>query len=180
MRLSCLEACKAECTCLFPGQCCWKGRKRDPTSGRHTPLRYFVALPRWTCNSTSHEVEISPTNTSMTSAINSLRKQISTCESTLQDLRRQLVEAEHILRQQERTVPIKRPLATDPTNPLDHDMNFGVPDDFRSEIFAVLEQEAKAPVESPPGGVSRWPLEKSEYKRYGRQLIMPEIGMQGK
>ena len=98
----------------------------------------------------------------------------------MQDLRRQLVEAEHIQRQQERVVPKKRPLATDPTNPLDHDMNFGVPDDFRSEIFAVLEQEAKAAEKSLPDRVSRWPLEKNEYKRYGRQLIMPEIGLQGK
>jgi adenylyltransferase/sulfurtransferase len=24
-----------------------------------------------------------------------------------------------------------------------------------------------------------WPLEKHEYKRYGRQLIMPEVGLQG-
>jgi adenylyltransferase/sulfurtransferase len=152
-----------------------RAKARSPTSGRHAPQ---VALLN--CNSTSHEVRISPTNTIMTSIIDSLRKQISTCESTLQDLRRQLVEAEHIQRQQARVVPKKTPLATDPTNPLDHDMNFGVPDDFRSEIFAVLEQEAKASEENPPDGVSRWPLEKSEYKRYGRQLIMPEIGLQGK
>jgi adenylyltransferase/sulfurtransferase len=116
----------------------------------------------------------------MTSVIDSLRKQISTCEATLQDLRQQLAEAELIQRQQQKVVPKKRPLATDPTNPLDHDMNFGVPDDFRSEIFAVLEHEAKAPERDVPPVSSRWPLEKNEYRRYGRQLIMPEIGLQGK
>jgi adenylyltransferase/sulfurtransferase len=122
---------------------------------------------------------ISPSNTNMTSVIDSLRKQISTCETTLQDLRQQLADTERIQRQQEKVVPKKRPLVTDPTNPLDHDMNFGVPDDFRSEIFAVLEQEAKAPEQGVSQNSSRWPLEKNEYKRYGRQLIMPEIGLQG-
>jgi adenylyltransferase/sulfurtransferase len=123
---------------------------------------------------------ISPSNTNMTSVIDSLRKQISTCEASLHDLRQQLADAEHIQRQQEEVVPKKRPLVTDPANPLDHDMNFGVPDDFRSEIFAVLEQEDKAPEQGAPQNSSKWPLEKNEYKRYGRQLIMPEIGLQGK
>jgi adenylyltransferase/sulfurtransferase len=122
---------------------------------------------------------VSRTNINMTSVIDSLRRQISTCEATLQDLRQQLVEAERIQRQQEKAVLKKRPLATDPTDPLDHDMNFGVPDDFRSEIFAVLEQEVKMPEQSLPADTLRWPLEKNEYKRYGRQLIMPEIGLQG-
>jgi hypothetical protein len=124
-------------------------------------------------------LDISLFNTNMASVIDSLRKQISTCEATLQDLRHQLAEAEHIHRQQAEVVPKKRPLVTDPTNPLDHDMNFGVPDDFRSEIFAVLEQEAKAPEKGVSQENLRWPLEKNEYKRYGRQLIMPEIGLQG-
>jgi adenylyltransferase/sulfurtransferase len=59
-------------------------------------------------------------------------------------------------------------------------MNFGVPDDFRSEVFAILEQEhtaEKAAEAAPPS--SRWPLNKREYTRYGRQLIMPEIGLHG-
>ncbi|KAF1831317.1 molybdopterin biosynthesis protein moeB [Decorospora gaudefroyi] len=115
----------------------------------------------------------------MAAVISSLRKQISTCEATLEDLRHQLAEAERIQRQQQKSVPQKRPLATDPASPLDHDMNFGVPDDFRSEIFAVLKQEAKAVEGTESEEPSRWPLEKNEYKRYGRQLIMPEVGLQG-
>jgi adenylyltransferase/sulfurtransferase len=114
----------------------------------------------------------------MTAVIDALRKQIENCEATLHDLRKQLAEAEHNQRQQEEAARQKKPQATDPTNPLDHDMNFGVPDDFRSEVFAVLEQETTEPeqgVEDSP----RWPLEINEYKRYGRQLIMPEIGLQG-
>lgn len=29
-------------------------------------------------------------------------------------------------------------------------------------------------------GPRRWPLEAAEYRRYGRQLVMPEIGLKGK
>lgn len=115
----------------------------------------------------------------MASVVHSLRKQIAACEATLQDLRQQLAEAEHVQNQPAKLVPQKRPLATDPTNPLDHDMNFGVPDDFRSEIFAILDQGEKEPKRIEPDETTRWPLEKNEYKRYGRQLIMPEIGLHG-
>jgi adenylyltransferase/sulfurtransferase len=114
----------------------------------------------------------------MTAIIDALRKQIETCEVTLHDLRKQLAEAEHNQRQQEEAARQKKPQATDPTNPLDHDMNFGIPDDFRSEVFAVLEQDAAEPEQGVEDN-SRWPLEMNEYKRYGRQLIMPEIGLQG-
>ncbi|KAI4610681.1 hypothetical protein J4E83_008295 [Alternaria metachromatica] len=117
----------------------------------------------------------------MTSVVSALRKQIATCEATLKDLRQQLAEAEHNQREQGKIVPQKRRLATDPVNPMDHDMNFGVPDQFRDEIFSILQQEQTAP--EAAGTVAedapKWPLEKNEYKRYGRQLIMPEIGLKG-
>jgi adenylyltransferase/sulfurtransferase len=112
----------------------------------------------------------------MTAAIDALRQQIASCESTLQELRQQLAEAEHIQQQQEKVLRHKPPLSHDP---LDHDMNFGVPDDFRSEVFAVLEQEHAAREAKEESHDKRWPLEKNEYKRYGRQLIMPEIGLRG-
>jgi adenylyltransferase/sulfurtransferase len=115
----------------------------------------------------------------MTSVVSSLRKQIAKCEATLQELRQQLAEAEQNQNQPPKVVPQKRPLATDPTNPLDHDMNFGVPDDFRSEVFAILDQGEKQLNNAESEVTQRWPLEKDEYKRYGRQLIMPEIGLQG-
>lgn len=114
----------------------------------------------------------------MTSVIDSLHQQIASCESTLRDLRQQLAEAQHIQKQEEKVLRQKTPLTFDP---LDHDMNFGVPDDFRSEVFAVLEQEhaAQEVIRKAPNK-NRWPLEKLEYRRYGRQLIMPEVGLQGK
>jgi adenylyltransferase/sulfurtransferase len=114
----------------------------------------------------------------MAATIDALRQQIASCERTLQDLREQLADAEHTQQQQEKVLRQKPQLSHDP---LDHDMNFGVPDDFRSEVFAVLEQEHAAR-EATDGAshIKRWPLEQNEYKRYGRQLIMPEIGLQGK
>ncbi|KAF2627521.1 hypothetical protein BU25DRAFT_392640 [Macroventuria anomochaeta] len=110
----------------------------------------------------------------MTQIIESLRQQIGHHEAALQDLRQQLAKAEHNQQQQEKVLRQKPKLSNDP---LDHDMNFGVPDDFRSEIFAILDQEPSA--DNSTAEERRWPLEPHEYKRYGRQLIMPEIGLQG-
>jgi hypothetical protein len=115
------------------------------------------------------------TTRTMTQIIESLRQQIALHEASLRDLRQQLAEAEHNQHQQEKVLRQKPKLSDDP---LDHDMNFGVPDDFRSEVFAILDQEP--PVASNHiNDAGRWPLEEAEYKRYGRQLIMPEIGLQG-
>lgn len=105
------------------------------------------------------------------SIIESLRQQIASCETQLAELRRQLAEAEHY-QQPQRAQSHLRHTAT--SDPLTHDMSYGIHDDFRSEVFAALSQAEDAP---PP--TKRWPLDKTEYKRYGRQLIMPEIGLQG-
>ena len=112
----------------------------------------------------------------MAQIVDSLRQQITSHETALQDLRQQLAEAEHNLQQQEKVLRQTPKLSGDP---LDHDMNFGVPDDFRSEIFAMLDQQPQVATNNIAES-TRWPLEPTEYKRYGRQLIMPEIGLQGK
>jgi adenylyltransferase/sulfurtransferase len=104
--------------------------------------------------------------------IESLRQQISSCESQLRDLRRQLAEAEHAHRQQQESGRHNANTKADP-DPLAYDFAYGIHDDFASEVYAALSN----PVDIPPTG--SWPLEKHEYKRYGRQLIMPEIGLQG-
>ncbi|KAH6643062.1 hypothetical protein C7974DRAFT_386713 [Boeremia exigua] len=111
----------------------------------------------------------------MAQIIDSLRHQIAAHEVALQDLRQQLAEAEHNQQQQEKVLRQKPKLSNDP---LDHDMNFGVPDDFRSEVFAILDQGPLVAENNTIEG-RRWPLTPNEYRRYGRQLIMPEIGLQG-
>ena len=110
------------------------------------------------------------------SIVESLRQQITSCETQLVHLRQQLAEAEHL--QQQRRLregeDCVRRNAND--DPLAHDMTYGVHDDFRSEIFAALSH-AEEKQQEP--SVRKWPLDHTEYKRYGRQLIMPEIGLQG-
>ncbi|OCK76720.1 hypothetical protein K432DRAFT_419041 [Lepidopterella palustris CBS 459.81] len=98
------------------------------------------------------------------SAMSSLRDQIASCEAQLQDLRSQLAEAESH----------REPSHIMSFEHLSHDMDTGVPDDIRAEVLSALCQSKD--VEHP---TKTWPLEKHEYKRYGRQLIMPEIGLQG-
>jgi adenylyltransferase/sulfurtransferase len=112
----------------------------------------------------------------MAQIIDSLQQQIASHEAALQDLRHQLAEAEHNHQQQENILRQNTELSDDPLN---HDMNFGVPDDFRSEIFAILDQQPPV-ANNKAVEERRWPLEPNEYKRYGRQLIMPEIGLHGR
>lgn len=109
------------------------------------------------------------------SIIDSLRQQITSCEARLKDLRRQLAEAELLQQQQQRADQERsRQNAGTVFDPLAHDMIYGIHDDFRSEVFAVLSQQGD---DASTG--KKWPLDMSEYKRYGRQLIMPEVGLQG-
>jgi adenylyltransferase/sulfurtransferase len=110
------------------------------------------------------------------SIVEALRQQIATCETQLAHLRQQLAEAEHL--QQQRRLREGEDSVRRTTNydPLAHDMSYGVSDDFRSEIFAALSH---AEEEKQEQSVRKWPLDRTEYKRYGRQLIMPEIGLQG-
>jgi adenylyltransferase/sulfurtransferase len=106
--------------------------------------------------------------------IQSLRQQIASCESQLRDLRRQLTEAEFQSQQRRLDLQSNQSVLSG-ADPLAYDFSHGVHDDFKSEILAVLSQ----PDEAPPSK-RRWPLEPNEYKRYGRQLIMPEVGLQGR
>ena len=39
--------------------------------------------------------------------------------------------------------------------------------------------EASSPRGSEEEDIGKWPLDVDEYKRYGRQLIMPEVGLVG-
>ncbi|KAL1612816.1 hypothetical protein SLS60_001045 [Paraconiothyrium brasiliense] len=105
--------------------------------------------------------------------IYSLRRQITSCESQLQDLKRQLAEAEYQSQQQRSNLQSEQSVLS-AADPLAFDFSHGVHDDFRAEVLAALSQ----PEDSAPPQ-KRWPLDSNEYKRYGRQLIMPEIGLQG-
>ena len=117
------------------------------------------------------------------SIIESLRQQILSCEAQLQDLRQRLAEAENRRYQQlEEEEGLRRSYTlTANDDPLSHDMNHGIADAFCSEVYAALSPHTTSTAEqtTTPAAKRAWPLDKAEYKRYGRQLIMPEVGLQG-
>lgn len=54
--------------------------------------------------------------------------------------------------------------------------------DLKRRLAAAGDGAAALTRPSEPAQSSRdwkWPLEAGEYKRYGRQMIMPEVGLQG-
>ncbi|KAJ9668357.1 hypothetical protein H2201_001405 [Coniosporium apollinis] len=112
-------------------------------------------------------------NSPLDSTIEALRSQISACEAQLQALKLQLAEAE------------TRASSTGPSFPFaqyDHDMIGGVPNAWQTDFLSVLGQTDNDPnPASRPSDqtLRKWPLTSAEYKRYGRQLIMPEIGLAG-
>lgn len=83
-------------------------------------------------------------------AVETLRSQIIRLENQLADLKVKLVEAET-------SVPTIPYLASS-SRP-----------DIREKEVAISKLEERG----------RWPLDIDEYKRYGRQLIMPEVGLKG-
>lgn len=88
--------------------------------------------------------------------VHALRLQIQGLEAELSVLKRRLAEIE--------VVDISQ--ASRPVEP------------------ALVPIDAETPPEQPTAagkedGDWRWPLDADEYRRYGRQMIMPEIGLQG-
>lgn len=95
--------------------------------------------------------------------VKSLQQQISTCEAQLQSLKLQLAEAEAQAR------------LLNPSNSSSDAPLLGLDDSSLEEP----QKEISHPQVQAEVPQQRWPLSKDEYKRYGRQLIMPEVGLQG-
>jgi adenylyltransferase/sulfurtransferase len=106
-----------------------------------------------------------------------LESKISTLESQLTALRKQLARARN---DTSPILPSHSPPSAHSTSSqstaadsyLAQALDGGFPDDWRSDVLSALSQ----PLEEAP---NKWPLSQEEYKRYGRQLIMPEVGLQG-
>ncbi|KAK8181306.1 molybdopterin biosynthesis protein moeB [Phyllosticta citribraziliensis] len=96
--------------------------------------------------------------------IASIRHEISSCERQLVHLRQKLANAE--ARAAKTAAATQSPVLENSSQP-----NGGLPAEWQAELSAVLEQ--------PQPQKKKWPLNADDYKRYGRQLIMPEIGLQG-
>lgn len=107
--------------------------------------------------------------------VTTLRQQIQNAESQLRELKVQLEQAE---------------TQAQAARHLNQAYEGGFPQDWITETLAALSQgydKDESPevtsmdTEETIGTRTskRWPLTGEEYKRYGRQLIMPEIGLQG-
>lgn len=95
----------------------------------------------------------------------SLRQQITTCENTLRDLRAQLAALESA------PTPSSLSLESNGTKKTAH-VNYSGENGEDDGHASISEKSPMA----PPGP---WPLTPAEYRRYGRQLILPEIGLPG-
>jgi adenylyltransferase/sulfurtransferase len=112
-----------------------------------------------------------------TSRIHSLEAQISTLESHLSALRTELAQARIDSASPSNGADVAQSASSHSTTSaaetyLARALEGGFPDDWRSDVLSALSQ----PLEEAP---NTWPLSQQEYKRYGRQLIMPEVGLQG-
>jgi len=106
--------------------------------------------------------------------IQSLERQIAAFEAKLFELRAEL----------QRTIESKdQAEKAKSQNPkLTRAFDGGISQSRIDEISTVpfpSQGQAQDPGQAPPWSKRKWPLKKEEYKRYGRQLIMPEIGLQG-
>lgn len=94
------------------------------------------------------------------SQVRSLRQQIESTETQLRNLKQQLQQAE-----QQCVV--------------EQAWQGGFPKDWITETLAALSPEAQQTAGRSNTTHGRWPLESEEYKRYGRQMILPEVGLHG-
>lgn len=92
--------------------------------------------------------------------VRSLRQQIESTETQLRNLKQQLQQAE-----QQCVV--------------EQAWQGGFPKDWITETLAALSPEAQQAAGRSNTTHGRWPLESEEYKRYGRQMILPEVGLHG-
>lgn len=113
-----------------------------------------------------------------TARIQSLERQIASFESKLTELRAELKQAIAAQKSSEAKEHAHSPELT-------RAIDGGLPEARQDEIADVLStaspfnQRANGADKSWQGQEWKYPLKKEEYKRYGRQLIMPEIGLYG-
>jgi adenylyltransferase/sulfurtransferase len=101
------------------------------------------------------------------SQVRSLRQQVLSTETQLRNLKLQLQQAEQ---------------QCESSRQLEQAWAGGYPQDWITETLAALSPEAQQQngnLAQPKTTHGRWPLESEEYKRYGRQMILPEVGLHG-
>jgi len=115
---------------------------------------------------------------SLQDEVHILRKQVESTEQQLRNLRIRLSQAEQ---------------QAEAAWQLEGAYDGGFPAEWIAETMSALHQDEaqdiaqkirqgqsfEGKITAQPAGDRRWPLEGDEYKRYGRQLILPEIGLHG-
>lgn len=117
--------------------------------------------------------------TAMDAHLAFLRQQVEATETQLKTLKGQLQQADQ---------------QAQAARHLSQAYEGGFPEEWMDETMIALQQHGMTPAYPPvqnDGGLeallpevtvaqtSKWPLQAEEYKRYGRQMIMPEIGLHG-
>lgn len=97
---------------------------------------------------------LSSTMRDRNSAVGTLRFEIDTLEAQLAHLRTKLAEAES---------SVTSKLVPNPSE----------------AVTCHADTAPDTPTASKKTGDWEWPLDAEDYKRYGRQMIMPEIGVEG-
>ncbi|KAF2157669.1 Molybdopterin-synthase sulfurtransferase [Myriangium duriaei CBS 260.36] len=121
-------------------------------------------------------------------SLDPVRAYISQIKSQIRSTEQHLSSLNHELREAHRRAAAAREL--------DEAYRGGMPHEWQRETLSALEQFyaastptalatpsitstfASTPAPSASEG-KQWPLSADEYKRYGRQLIMPEVGLEG-
>lgn len=127
---------------------------------------------------------ISRQHASTDAQVQQLRQQIDATETQLRNLKVQLQQAEQAT-ETARHLNIACNGGFEPEwmqetlQALQHDVGNGFAMNFRQQNFGGGTPTPLGSGNSATSSEVEWPLEAEEYRRYGRQLIMPEVGLQG-
>ncbi|KAF2401906.1 Molybdopterin-synthase sulfurtransferase [Trichodelitschia bisporula] len=110
----------------------------------------------------------------MADRIPALETQIRLLEARLRRLKGDLAEARKTAEASAQVYETLGPLSSSEKD-LKLAIDGGFPDAWRTETLAALAQ----PVSPEAKQKKHWPLSQEEYRRYGRQMIMREVGLEG-
>lgn len=106
-----------------------------------------------------------------------LRKQVEDAEVQLRNLKLQLQKAELEAAARQQVEDAYR--GGFPAEWIGETLSALNSSDFNAIVPSILHESTSSDERRPPPIPSNWPLAPVEYQRYGRQMIMPEIGLHG-
>lgn len=114
----------------------------------------------------------------MDARVSHLRQQIEASELQLRNLKMQLQQAEIEAEAARQVADAYR--GGFPADWIGEALSALQQNDGETTVPSILHDSGKSSTMTlPPSAGSRWPLAAIEFQRYGRQMIMPEIGLHG-